>query len=80
MFPPYTSGFKRGMVKDMTGMEVGTQCTQRMSPRGLIKAKRGRQTVCVCVRVCLCLSTLFSYLTQLRGKQEILATSASHGQ
>ena len=32
--------------------------------------------------VCVCPSTLFLYLVQLhvRGKQEILATSASHGQ
>ena len=33
-----------------------------------------------CMCVCVCVSALFSHLAQLRGKQEIRATSASHGQ
>ena len=36
--------------------------------------------LCVCVCVCVCVCALFSHLAQLRGKQEIRATSASHGQ
>ena len=36
--------------------------------------------VCVCVCVSVCLSTEISYLALLLVKQEILATSAGHGQ
>ena len=47
-------------------------CAARVTVLGLC--------VCMCVCVCVCVSALFSHFAQLRGKQEIRATSASHGQ
>ena len=49
-----------------------------INPRRTYAARVTVLGLCVCV--CVCPSTLFSYLVQLRSKQEIRATSASHGQ
>ena len=46
-----------------------------VNPRRACAARVTVLGLCVCVS-----GTLFSHLAQLRGKQEIRATSASHGQ
>ena len=50
-----------------------------INPRRACAARVTVLGLCVCVCVCVS-AALFSHLAQLRGKQEIRATSASHGQ
>ena len=66
------------MAYELCAIIVNSACS--VNPRRACVARVAVLGLCVCVCVCVCVrvcvSALFSYLVQLRVKQEILAISA----